>query len=480
MTTKPKTYVAAPSVPSSISERYDVVMKVLVGATSISEAARTLGMSRNHFQTLLHRGLASLIESLEPKRGGRPAKPPQLAQLQQEVERLRRENHRLTERVQMVDRLLGVASDLVTERVKMRRTSRPRTQRSRPPTTTTAATSPAVQGDSEPPPEEPDPTRRLLEREAEMMRAGLPAKLRAAVLGVSPATLRRWRREVREQRQPAAPGTSALAAAGRGENDSAQAQIAEAIVRDLHGQIGAQALSVVTGLSRRRCGALKQDVTTRMEAERKARAMRVQVLHPGVIRGFDAMMLSEGCALVAADAAVPFRTSARFAPSYDGEAVALALDADFEEHGAPLVLRLDQASAHKTDAVFAVLDRWGTVPLHGPPHHPGYYGQLERQNREHRAWLRGGGDARGHAGELDAMRIALNETLPRKTLGWRTAGAAWRARPPLGVDRGMFRATVEKLLGSMLRQAAIPSRRVAIEAALSQYGLLKVTAGERC
>lgn len=477
-TTKPKNYVAAPSVPSSISARYDVVMKVLVGAMSISEAARTLGMSRNHFQTLLHRGLASLIESLEPKRGGRPPKPPELAQLQQEVERLRRENHKLTERVQMVDRLLGVASDLVTERVRMRQPPRPRATRSRSPATTTTAT---VQGDSEPPPEEPDPVRCLLQREAEMRRAGLPAKLRAAVLGVSPATLRRWQRDSREGEAPPVSRTPGLNTVPDGElGDRTPVQIAEAIVRDLHGQIGAQALSVATGLSRRRCGALKHEVTTRMEAERKARAMRVQVLHPGVIRGFDAMMLKEGCALIAADAAVPFRTSARFADSYDGVAVARALEADFLEHGAPLVLRLDQASAHKTDEVFAVLERWGTVPLHGPPHHPRYYGQLERQNREHRAWLRGGGDARGHAWELDEMRSALNETLPRKGLGWRTAGWAWRSRPPLPVDHGMFHATVEALLGCVFRQASIPTRRVAIEAALSQYGLLKVTAGERC
>lgn len=28
---------------------------------------------------------------------------------------------------------------------------------------------------------------------------------------------------------------------------------------------------------------------------------------------------------------------------------------------------------------------YAVLVLHGPPHHPRFYGQLERQNREHRA-----------------------------------------------------------------------------------------------
>ena len=89
--------------------------------------------------------------------------------------------------------------------------------------------------------------------------------------------------------------------------------------------------------------------------------------------------------LVAADAAVCFRTSIASRPSYDSAAVAEVLDRDMVEHGAPLVYRMDRASVHRTAGVLELLRSRQVLLLHGPPHHAQYYGQLERQNREHRA-----------------------------------------------------------------------------------------------
>lgn len=40
----------------------------------------------------------------------------------------------------------------------------------------------------------------------------------------------------------------------------------------------------------------------------------------------------------------------------------------------------------RTPEVDRLLQRYQVLALHGPPRHPYYYGQLERQNREHRAW----------------------------------------------------------------------------------------------
>lgn len=42
--------------------------------------------------------------------------------------------------------------------------------------------------------------------------------------------------------------------------------------------------------------------------------------------------------------------------------------------------------------VAEVLRSHGVLLLHGPPRHLGYYGQLERQSREHRAWLTASGE----------------------------------------------------------------------------------------
>ena len=99
------------------------------------------------------------------------------------------------------------------------------------------------------------------------------------------------------------------------------------------------------------------------------------------------MYLSTGFALNAADACVPYRTSCAHVGAYDAEHVARVLDADFRQHGAPLVLRDDCARCHTAPAVMSVLDAHGVALLQGPPYYAPYYGQLERQNREHRDWL---------------------------------------------------------------------------------------------
>jgi hypothetical protein len=171
-------------------------------------------------------------------------------------------------------------------------------------------------------------------------------------------------------------------------------------------------------MSRRDATASKRDALTAMERERIAGCDPVFVTAPGVVRGFDAMYLVHRAlyALVSADAAIPYRTSIALAESYDGLAVANAIERDYAENGAPVVARMDRASCHRGADVAAVLARAGTLLLDGPPHHPQYYGQLERQNREHRGWL-----AAIDADVTDAerMRRCLNELWRRRRNGAR-------------------------------------------------------------
>jgi transposase-like protein len=123
-----KSYTAAPQVPAEQSERLAMILEVLAGSRSVSDAARTLGMSRNHFQTLLHRGLAGMVESMQPKSAGRPAKPKEVVELQAKLERLKRENEKLQQRVGTTDRLLQAASGLLQGRSGPTRQSRTRRQ----------------------------------------------------------------------------------------------------------------------------------------------------------------------------------------------------------------------------------------------------------------------------------------------------------------------------------------------------------------
>ncbi len=193
-------------------------------------------------------------------------------------------------------------------------------------------------------------------------------------------------------------------------------------------------------------------------------------------------------ALVAADAAVPFRTTGAAVERYDGPAVADVLARDFAEHGAPLVLRADRAKCHMVPEVREVLRHHGVLLLQGPPRHPGYYGQLERQNREHRAWLAMAG--RLTATDLDRlcdeMLLALNAAWPRRSLTWTTSEEAWQARSVVEVDRAVLREEVQDRAARIRRQAegraavAAMAERFAIEAALTKRGYLRREPGRWC
>ena len=113
-----KNYTPLPAVGPEVEKRYQTVMEVLSGALSVSEGARRLGLSRNHFQTLLHRALGSLVEELTPKIGGRPPTPPRERELLEETERLRQENEHLRQQVETTGRILNVASGLLQGRLR--------------------------------------------------------------------------------------------------------------------------------------------------------------------------------------------------------------------------------------------------------------------------------------------------------------------------------------------------------------------------
>jgi hypothetical protein len=133
-----------------------------------------------------------------------------------------------------------------------------------------------------------------------------------------------------------------------------------------------------------------------------------------------------------------------------------------------------------------VLDAWGVLRLHGPPRLPRFYGQLERQNREHRAWL--DADEPPRPDELpaicDRMRFALNDAWPRRTLGWMTAAEKWATRSAPCDDRTALRASVADRARRLRRDtpgaAALLIQRLAIEQALTQRGYLRQQPGGWC
>jgi transposase InsO family protein len=218
----------------------------------------------------------------------------------------------------------------------------------------------------------------------------------------------------------------------------------------------------------------------------------MSVAGAGLIRGLDAMHLSlagaKCYALVCADAAIPYRTSITLGEHYDAELVARTLERDIDSHGAPLILRADRARAHDSPHVRQILEKHQVLMLHGPPRYPCFYGQLERQNREHRAWLAALLDPLGHSMQalLEQMSYCLNALWPRRSLGWKTAAQAWDARSGIHIDRKAFKEEVKDRARHLERHIDLRAKpadlieRLAIEQTLENLGYLHRQTGGWC
>lgn len=455
---RPPSYTPAPELPSDpdLRRRFGEIVAVLAQTQTVTAAAKTLGLSRNHFQTILHRVIAVMIEEITPKPAGRPARPEREVALETENQKLRDQLEALQSRSEMIERMMSVVGGIASGKTPL-----PRSRSKKPK------------------PEDPEPARTMTEVVAEMRERDVPIALCAVALGVSPSTIRR-RAKPAKRPEPTRRTVTAV--------DEAHCQKVRWVVRATHGAVGAANLARAHGLSRRTCARIKRQELRELEHERKARCAKVTIAAPHIVRGFDAMHVEaeEGRRywLVAADAAIAYRTSIFTVPAYDAAHVIAALRADFDRHGPPLVLRWDRIACQRTPEVEAILAEYEVLGLHGPPRHPYYYGQLERQNREHRHWY-------GYLGRVserdlalagERMRTALNTLWPRPTLdGW-TAEQAWRTRQPVDVNRRELQRDVVKCTGTYVLAGLDPlhARRRAIELALQERGLLTIKQGGWC
>ncbi len=334
---------------------------------------------------------------------------------------------------------------------------------------------------SEPDDAEPDPVSEHPSSVDRMHELGQSVARGARLAGVDPSTVRRWRsvcalRASKTHRaSPACHSRRASGARDEGADRSGRAQPCCA---------RAQSSSKPRASNARR--------SRWIESERQQTLTRVSVAAAGVIRGLDAMHLcidgAKSYALVCADAAIPYRTAITLGEHYDAALVVRTLERDIDRHGAPLILRADRARAHDSPIVKKTLEEHQVLMLHGPPRYPCFYGQLERQNREHRAWLAALVDPLGKPMQalLEQMIYCLNTLWPRRSLGWRTAAEAWNARSNIRIDRQGFKKEVQSRARHLERHIDLRAKpadlveRLAIEQTLENLGYLHRQHGGWC
>lgn len=468
------TYQTQPSMPASVARRVNMVNAILAEEITVSEGARQLGISRVQMQSLKNRAMAAMAEALTPQKGGRPPKD-EVEELEEELDHLESLNEELKTELSKNSNVVLELTKMVREQeskirgLERQLHGRPRRSRRRRKS------------------DDDDSKARIrMARAGRLVELGAPRSVAARAVSTSVSTLRRWQRQSRQAKllvHRRGPGP-------RQPPTPKQREEAEERVRELNGAIGAAALGKAAGISRREAARIKREMLTKLERERKADARRVEIAAPGIVRSLDAMHFEaldgKVYGLFMADGAVAHRTSAQLVECYDSRAVEQVIGADFDEHGAPLVLRLDRASCQRTPTVRALLRDHGVLHLHGPPRHAQYYGQLERQNREHRQILgRGKMPKAVLAARLGPMCHALNHRWPRRSLGWRTTGELWDARRPITLDRDQLReqvieraARIQNASSKDLDQELV--WRLAIEHALIQHGLLRITPGGGC
>lgn len=118
-------YTPSPHLPEERRPTYEAMLDVLVGTTSVSEAARVLAMPRNHFQSCLHRVQGAMIAALPTgHRTGRPEKPAALRVAEATIRAQARTIETMTSEVTQLRAQLEATSSLLKERTRLPATTR--------------------------------------------------------------------------------------------------------------------------------------------------------------------------------------------------------------------------------------------------------------------------------------------------------------------------------------------------------------------
>src|SRR5688500_12220927 len=119
MSTRRGSYTKSPQVPPELLDRFAVVVATLGGVVSVAEGARRLGLSRVRFQTVVHRAMGAVVESLVARPSGPRPEPEEVRKLRAQVADLQEQLAEAQEQAAMLHRFMGVAQDLLHGRLKL-------------------------------------------------------------------------------------------------------------------------------------------------------------------------------------------------------------------------------------------------------------------------------------------------------------------------------------------------------------------------
>jgi transcriptional regulator with XRE-family HTH domain len=153
----------------------------------------------------------------------------------------------------------------------------------------------------------------------------------------------------------------------------------------------------------------------------------------------------------------------------DGATAAWLLERLFTEHGAPLVLKVDNGPAWRAAEVAAVLARWRVVKLPSPAYEPSYNGAVEagigslKGRTEEKAWQRGE-PGQWTWEDAEAARREANERSRPMGRDGESAREVWAARPEVTAEDR------EELVAEARRITAADAERSAAEQSVESAG----------
>ncbi len=307
----------------------------------------------------------------------------------------------------------------------------------------------------------------------------------AAVMGVRPVSLKRWR--VRQVIGPPGP------APPRGRP--------EAIPVDLRMKIRTQYLArykqwgprvLADWVRRQGWGRVSPGTIARIIAdlqptpEPQEPPRRYAITAPQIMWSEDGAGFREYAnkkeLLILQDECARYKVNTRLVdgPATSSDVQAYLKEA-FEQHGPPLVLKHDGGAIFHEETVEALLEEYRVISLTSPPHYPPFNGKMERTVRDIKSYERAMHSCNRWMPlkeRLDGAIRDLNDERPRPMLDGKTAKEVFEADRITLMDRSQFYAEVLQLEQTLLddapsRQQQRQARQQAVELVLLQHGYMK-------